>query len=348
MAGGVGSRFWPFSRTNFPKQFHDVLGTGKSLLQQTVDRFANICPLENIYIVTNASYKQLVLEQLPFLKEEQVLLEVVGKNTAPCIAYAAYKIRTKNADANIVIAPSDHIILKESEYERRLTIALTESAEKDVLVTLGIKPSRPDTGYGYIRFEQGNNEAHHVLNFTEKPQLEIAKAFVSSGEYVWNAGIFIFRAATIINAFEKFEPTLAQEFAEGINKYYTPEEQEFVDGVYHKTKNISIDYAVMERAENVFVVLSDIGWSDLGTWKSLYEIKDKDENNNVLDGNIVTYDTKDCIIKTPSERLVVTQGLEGYIVAEYDNVLMICKKDEEQKVKEFVTDLKAKNAKEYV
>ena len=348
MAGGVGSRFWPFSRTNFPKQFHDVLGTGRSLLQQTVDRFANICPLENIYIVTNASYKQLVLEQLPFLKEEQVLLEVVGKNTAPCIAYAAYKIRTKNADANIVIAPSDHIILKESEYERRLTIALTESAEKDVLVTLGIKPSRPDTGYGYIRFEQGNNEAHHVLNFTEKPQLEIAKAFVSSGEYVWNAGIFIFRAATIINAFEKFEPTLAQEFAEGINKYYTPEEQEFVDGVYHKTKNISIDYAVMERAENVFVVLSDIGWSDLGTWKSLYEIKDKDENNNVLDGNIVTYDTKDCIIKTPSERLVVTQGLEGYIVAEYDNVLMICKKDEEQKVKEFVTDLKAKNAKEYV
>jgi mannose-1-phosphate guanylyltransferase len=338
MAGGVGSRFWPFSRTDFPKQFHDVLGTGKSLLQQTVDRFANICPKENIYIITNASYKDLVLGQLPFMKEEQVLLEVVGKNTAPCIAYAAYKIRTKN----------DHIIMKDLEYERRLNIALAESAEKDVLVTLGIKPSRPDTGYGYIRFEEGRTEAHHVLNFTEKPQLEIAKAFVSSGEYVWNAGIFIFRASTIINAFEKFEPTLAQEFADGINKYYTPEEQEFVDGVYHKTKNISIDYAVMERAENVFVVLSDIGWSDLGTWKSLYEIKDKDEDNNVLDGNIITYDTKDCIIKTPSERLVVTQGLEGYIVAEYDNVLMICKKEEEQKVKQFVTDLKDKDAKEFV
>ena len=348
MAGGVGSRFWPFSRTNFPKQFHDVLGTGKSLLQQTVDRFTNICPLENIYIVTNSSYKDLVLEQLPFLKEEQVLLEVIGKNTAPCIAYAAYKIRTKNENANIVIAPSDHIILKEQEYEQRLNIALAESAQKDVLVTLGIKPSRPDTGYGYIRFEEGKSEAHHVLNFTEKPQLQIAKAFVASGEYVWNAGIFIFRASTIINAFEKFEPILAQEFADGINKYYTPEEQEFVDGVYHKTKNISIDYAVMERAENVFVVLSDIGWSDLGTWKSLYEIKDKDEDNNVLDGNIVTYDTKDCIIKTPKERLVVTQGLEGYIVAEYDNVLMICKKDEEQKVKEFVTDLKEKKANEFV
>jgi len=348
MAGGVGSRFWPFSRTDFPKQFHDVLGTGKSLLQQTVDRFTNICPLENVYIVTNASYKKLVLEQLPFLKDEQVLLEVVGKNTAPCIAYAAYKIRTKNADANIVIAPSDHIILKEEEYENRLNIALNESASKDVLVTLGIKPSRPDTGYGYIRFEEATNEAHRVLNFTEKPQLEIAKAFVSSGEYVWNAGIFIFRASTIINAFEKFEPTLAQEFADGINKYYTPEEQDFVDAVYHKTKNISIDYAVMERAENVFVVLSDIGWSDLGTWKSLYEIKDKDENNNVLDGNITTYDTKDCIIKTPQERLVVTQGLEGFIVAEYDNVLMICKKEEEQKVKEFVTDLREKNAKKFV
>ena len=348
MAGGVGSRFWPFSRTGFPKQFHDVLGTGKSLLQQTVDRFKNICPLENIYIVTNASYNELVLEQLPFLNQDQVLLEVIGKNTAPCIAYAAYKIRTKNADANIVIAPSDHIILEELEYERRLNIALIESAEKDVLVTLGIKPSRPDTGYGYIRFEEGGKEAHHVLNFTEKPQLEIAKAFVSSGEYVWNAGIFIFKASTIINAFEKFEPELAQEFAHGINKYYTPEEQEFVDAVYQKTKNISIDYAVMERAENVFVVLSDIGWSDLGTWKSLYEIKEKDEDNNVLDGNIVTYDTKDCIIKTPKERLVVTQGLEGYIVAEYDNVLMICKKDEEQKVKEFVTDLKEKKANEFV
>lgn len=348
MAGGVGSRFWPFSRTDFPKQFHDVLGTGKSLLQQTVERFENICPKENIYIVTNASYKELVLEQLPFMNEDQVLLEVVGKNTAPCIAYAAYKIRTKNENANIVIAPSDHIIMKGLEYERRLNIALAESAERNILVTLGITPSRPDTGYGYIRFEEGGTEAHHVLNFTEKPKLEVAKAFVSSGDYVWNAGIFVFRAETIINAFEKFEPVLAQEFAEGIDKYYTADEQEFVDGVYHKTKNISIDYAVMERAENVFVVLSDIGWSDLGTWKSLYEIKDKDDDKNVLDGNIVTYDTKDCIIKTPAERLVVAQGLDGYIVAEYDNVLMICKKDEEQKVKEFVADLKAKKANEFV
>ncbi len=349
MAGGVGSRFWPFSRTDFPKQFHDVLGTGKSLLQQTVARFSNTCPNENIYIVTNTIYKDLVLKQLPFLKEEQVLLEVVGKNTAPCIAYASYKIRTINANANIVIAPSDHIILKEEEYERRLAIALEESAKKEVLVTLGIKPSRPDTGYGYIRFEEGeNSEVNHVLNFTEKPQLEVAKAFVSSGEYVWNAGIFVFRASTIINAFEKFEPQLAEEFAEGIGKYYTDQEQTFVDEVYQKTKNISIDYAVMERAENVFVVLSDIGWSDLGTWNSLYEIGDKNEDNNVLDGNITTYDTKNCIIKTPKERLVVTQGLDGFIVAEYDNVLMICKKDEEQKVKQFVEDLKAKKLNQFV
>lgn len=348
MAGGIGSRFWPFSRTDFPKQFHDVLGTGKSLLQQTVDRFKNICPQENIYIVTNSTYKDLVLEQLHFLNESQVLLEIVGKNTAPCIAYAAYKIRTKNEDANIVIAPSDHIILKEEEYERRLNIALKESAEKEVLVTLGIKPSRPDTGYGYIRFEESKNNAHHVLNFTEKPQLEVAKAFVSSGEYVWNAGIFVFRASTIIKAFEKFETELAQQFADGSSKYYTSEEQTFVDNVYQNCKNISIDYAVMERAENVFVVLSDIGWSDLGTWKSLYEIRDKNDDANVLDGNIATYDTKDCIIKTPKDRLVVAQGLEGYIVAEYDNVLMICKKDEEQKVKEFVADIKEKNLTEFV
>ena len=215
-------------------------------------------------------------------------------------------------------------------------------------MTLGITPSRPDTGYGYIRFEEGGNEVHRVLNFTEKPQLEIAKAFVSSGEYVWNAGIFVFRAKTVINSFEKFEAELAQQFAEGTDKYYTEQEQAFVDDVYQKCKNISIDYAVMERAENVFVVLSDIGWSDLGTWKSLYEVREKNDDANVLDGNITTYDTKDCIIKTPKERLVVAQGLEGYIVAEYDNVLMICKKDEEQKVKEFVSDIKEKNQKEFI
>lgn len=346
MAGGVGSRFWPYSRKNFPKQFHDVLGTGKSLLQQTVSRFDGICPNENIFIVTNEAYKPLVMEQLPFLKEEQILLEKVGKNTAPCIAYAAYKIYSKNPDANIVTAPSDHIILKEEEYRSRLIIALEASEEDNKIVTLGITPNRPDTGYGYIRFEENEKLVHHVLNFTEKPKIEIAKAFVSSGEYVWNAGIFIFRASTIIQAFDKFEPEIVKHFS-GI-KYFSEEEQNQVDEVFINCKEISIDYAVMERAENVYVVLSDIGWSDLGTWKSLYEIQDKDDNQNVLDGNIRTYETKDCIIKTPKERLVVTQGLEGYIVAEYDNVLMICKKDDEQEVKKMVNELKADNAHDFV
>jgi mannose-1-phosphate guanylyltransferase len=346
MAGGVGSRFWPYSRKTFPKQFHDVLGTGKSLLQQTVDRFKGICLDENIYVVTNEAYKPLVMEQLPFLKDEQILLEKVGKNTAPCIAYAAYKIQTQNPDANIVTAPSDHIILKEEEYRTRLQVALEASAKDNKIITLGITPNRPDTGYGYIRFEENESLVKHVLNFTEKPKLEIAKAFVSSGDYVWNAGIFIFKAATIIQAFEKFEPEITKPFSS--ISYYSKDEQEQVDKVFLACKEISIDYAVMERAENVYVVLSDIGWSDLGTWKSLYEMQDKDENANVLDGNIKAYETKNCIIKTPSKRLVVTQGLEGFIVAEYDNVLMICKKDDEQEVKKMVNELKSAKADDFI
>jgi mannose-1-phosphate guanylyltransferase len=347
MAGGIGSRFWPFSRTKNPKQFHDVLGTGKSLLQQTAERFEKICPNENIYIVTNIEYKELVKEQLPFLQDDQILCEPVGRNTAPCVAYAAYKIASKNKDANLVIAPSDHIILKEEVFAEKIQIALNAASEKNILLTLGIKPSRPDTGYGYIQFIESDESVKKVKTFTEKPQYDLAVKFLESGDFVWNAGIFIWNVNTIITAFEEHMSETAELFAIGYNKYYTNEEDEFIKDVYSQCKNISIDYGIMEAADNVYTVLSDIGWSDLGTWKSLYDIKEKNEEKNVLDGNIRTYDTKNCIIKTPKDRLVVTQGLDGFIVAEYDNVLMICRKDEEQKVKEFVADIKANKLTEY-
>ncbi|MBP6385129.1 MAG: mannose-1-phosphate guanylyltransferase [Pseudarcicella sp.] len=338
MAGGVGTRFWPFSRTNNPKQFHDVLGTGATLLQQTAARFEGICPSENIYIVTNQIYVEIIKEQLPFLTDQQILAEPSRQNTAPCIAYACYKIASQNPDANIVIAPSDHIILKESAFQKNILVALNETAQSDHLLTLGILPSRPDTGYGYIQFEKEEAEVKKVKNFREKPSLELAKLFVTSGEYVWNAGIFIWNAKAIKKAFSKYTPAIHQIFDDAQDLFFTPNEKEYIDAKYPTCENISIDYAILEKANNVKVVIGEIGWSDLGTWKSLYEVSEKDENENVIDGKTMLYDVKNSIIKTPSDRLVVLQGLDGYIVAEYDNVLMICKKEEEQSVKNFVND----------
>ncbi len=341
MAGGVGTRFWPFSRTSYPKQFHDVLGTGRTLLQQTADRFDGVCPSENIYIVTSALYKGLCQQQLPQLTDDQVLCEPIARNTAPCIAYACYKIAQRDPEANIVVAPADHIILKEDEFKRTIQTALDATKVQDILVTLGIQPSRPDTGYGYIQYipEEGN-VVKKVKTFTEKPHLELAQQFVESGEFVWNAGIFVWNVKSIIKAFETYLPEVAEIFEEGNDAYYTEREKAFVDKAYSLTKSISIDNGVMEKASNVYVVLSDFGWSDLGTWKSLYEVSDKNDDLNVIDGHIMLYDTKNCIIKTPKDRLVVVNGLDGYIVAEYDNVLMICRKEEEQKVKAFVADAK--------
>lgn len=348
MAGGIGSRFWPFSRSNYPKQFHDVMDTGSSLLQLTIDRFEGICPKENIYIVTNQIYKEIVEEQLPFLNADQILLEPSGKNTAPCVAYAAYKIGQQNKDANIVVSPADHIILRESLFKAKVWTALSFAAEKDALVTLGITPSRPDTGYGYIQFDKsGDTDVKKVIQFTEKPDLETAEKLVKSGDYFWNAGIFVWSAKSVISAFEKHLPEMHKQFSSEEKKYYTELEQEMIERIYNTCESISIDYAIMEKAENVFMVPSDIGWSDLGTWKSLYEVKSKDSDDNVIDGNVVTYDVKDCMIKTPKDRLVVVQGLQGYIVAEYDNVLMICNKQEEQKVKKFVEDIKKQGKTEF-
>ena len=342
MAGGAGTRFWPFSRSNYPKQFHDVLGTGRTLLQQTADRFTRVCPPENIFVVTSTEYRDIVQEQLPQLSEQQILLEPARRNTAPCIAYASYKIDLRNPNANIVVAPADHIILKEDEFVKTIESALSATQKEDILVTLGIKPSRPDTGYGYIQYLPSKKTIKKVKTFTEKPYLELAKKFIESGDYVWNAGIFVWSVKAITKGFEKHMSDVAELFEDGKKHFYQETEENFIKKVYSQCKNISIDYGIMEKAKDVYVVLSDFGWSDLGTWKSLYDIAPKDTHQNVVDANVLLYDTRNCIIKTPKDRLVAINGLDGYIVAEYDNVLLICRKDEEQRVKDFVADAKGK------
>jgi mannose-1-phosphate guanylyltransferase len=339
MAGGAGTRFWPFSRQNFPKQFHDILGTGRTLIQQTADRFEGVCPNENIYVVTSQEYYAITKEQLPFLSDEQILLEPSRRNTAPCIGYACYKIAKIDPEANIVVAPADHIILKEEEFKERIRIALNYSLKNEVLVTLGITPTRPDTGYGYIHFDDTTiSEVKKVKTFTEKPQRELAEMFLASGDYVWNGGIFIWSFPSIKKAFTEFLPEMADAFGIAQEHFFTSREKEALELAYPRCKAISIDNGVMEKASNVFVVLSDIGWSDLGTWKSVYENSDKDDYENVIDAQTILYKTSNCVIKMPKDKLVVINDLEGYIVAEYDNVLMICKKDDEQKVKQFVSD----------
>lgn len=349
MAGGIGSRFWPFSRTNYPKQFHDVLGTGESMLQMTMKRFQDICPVENVFVVTNKDYKELVQQQLPELTENQILLEPVGRNTAPCIAYASYKIAQLNPDANLVVTPSDHVVLKQDVFTSVINDAVAAAAKDDILITLGITPSRPDTGYGYIQYISNESQKiKKVKTFTEKPNLELAQMFLDSGDFVWNSGIFIWNVQSILKAFHLQLSEITEIFDEGAACMNTPEEQNFILNAYSHCRNVSIDYGIMEKVDNVYVLLADIGWSDLGTWNSLYTINDKDEKGNVVDGEVILYDTKDCIIKTPHERLVVIQGLEDYIVAEYDNVLMICKKGEEQKVKDFMADAKSKKGPDYI
>jgi mannose-1-phosphate guanylyltransferase len=349
MAGGIGSRFWPFSRTNNPKQFHDVLGVGHSMLQATFNRLQDVCPAENVFVVTNKDYKQLVQQQLPQLSDNQILCEPIGRNTAPCIAYACYKIAQLDPTANVVVMPSDHVILKEEAFSRTINQAVEAAGKKEILITLGIKPSRPDTGYGYIQFvDDKESEIKKVKTFTEKPNLELAQMFMSSGDFVWNSGIFVWNVQSIIKAFNQHLSEIAEIFEEGLPQYNTPGEEEFISKAYSQSRNISIDYGVMEKADNVYVVLSDFGWSDLGTWDSLYSIGQKDEKGNVIDGEVMLYDTHNSIIKTPHHRLVVLQGLNDYIVAEYDNVLMICRKSDEQKVKDFVADVKSKKGPAFI
>lgn len=351
MAGGIGSRFWPMSRMPHPKQFLDILGTGKSLLQQTWDRSKKVVPQENILIVTNATYRGLVKEQLKGIKPSQILLEPARRNTAPCIAYAAFRIKAKNPDASMVVAPSDHLILKDKEYVALINKALNEVEQNDALITLGITPTRPDTGYGYIQFEEGADDEgiHKVKSFTEKPDLEMAKQLVKSGEFLWNAGIFIWSVRGIMSALEKLMPEMFQTFLEGDDVFGTKEEKKFIDVAYTQCKSISIDYGVMEKAKNVFTIAADIGWSDLGTWGSLYSYSDKDEEGHVIQGkNVLTYDSKNCIVNVPKNKLVVLEGMEDMIVVENDDILLICKQEDEQQIKRIVNDVKATKGEKFV
>ncbi len=347
MAGGIGARFWPMSRTDRPKQFIDVCGRGETLIQKTVRRFERICPTENIFIVTNEKYKDLVLEQLPQLTEKQIICEPYRRNTAPCIAYANYKIRSINPDANIVVAPSDHIILNEDEFVRVINIALDASAKTNALYTLGINPSRPDTGYGYIQFDEINpqdaeNKIYKVKTFTEKPIYEMAVQFLQSGDFLWNSGLFIWNLKAIDEAFKKHLPEIYDLFDTGANLINTRSEETFIRTAYEVCKSISIDYGIMEKADNVYVLASDFGWSDLGTWGSLHELRSKDENLNAITGkNVKVYNTKNSIISMPKDKLVVIQGLDDYIVVENNNVLLICKKQDEQLIRQFVNDVQA-------
>jgi len=358
MAGGVGSRFWPFSRNHKPKQFLDFFGTGRSLLQMTIDRFRPIVPIENILIVTNVLYRDQVLEQIPDLKAEQVLCEPARRNTAPCIAYAAARIQAMEAikqkgerrKARIVVAPSDHLILQEETFRQTIQQGFDFIDKNDALLTLGMKPTRPETGYGYIQMgdEAKGDEARgkgicKVKAFTEKPNLELAKVFLESGDFLWNSGIFIWSLDSILNAFHAYLPEMANKFAEGENVMGTPEEDAFIQTMFPTCPNISIDYGVMEKAQNVYVIPSDFGWSDLGTWGSLYELSDKDENENVtLHSDATYYDSHGNIVTLPKGHLAVVQGLEDCIVAESDGVLLICKRDAEQQIRQFFMDAEVK------
>ncbi|NVO32118.1 mannose-1-phosphate guanylyltransferase [Hymenobacter lapidiphilus] len=352
MAGGIGSRFWPFSRTNHPKQFHDVLGVGRSMLQMTVDRFAGICPAENVFVVTNRDYTELVQQHLPEMPADQILGEPIGRNTAPCIAYASYRIARQDPQAVIIVSPADHAVVRVDEFRRVVSQAVDAARTQDILITIGLQPTRPDTGYGYIQYREGQEagipvELRKVKTFTEKPNLELAQEFVRSGDFLWNSGLFVWRAEVIVRAFGQYLSDIAEVFEEGAAELGTEREVDFITRAYAHCRNISIDYGVMEKADNVYVMPAEFGWSDLGTWDSLHRIGQPDAQGNVVDGDTLLYDTTNCMIKTPTERLVVVQGLEGYIVAEYDNVLLICKRTEEQRVKEFVADAKAKKGAGY-
>ncbi len=344
MAGGIGSRFWPLSRQETPKQFLDILGTGRTLIQQTFDRFSNICPAENFLVVTSLEYKVIVLEQLPLLKPNQVLTEPYRRNTAPCIAYANAWINKQNPNASIIVTPADHLILKQQDFELSIRKGVEFVEETDALLTLGIKPHRPETGYGYIQINDDSKkilgEIEPVKTFTEKPNLELAKVFFESGEFFWNSGIFIWTIKSINDAFNKYLSEVKCLFDSIYDKIDTELEQESIKSIYTDCKNISIDYGIMEKASNVYVLTADVGWSDLGTWSSLYEHSSKDESNNAINtGKVLSYESTNCIVNIPNDTKAVIQGLNDYIIAESNNCLLICPKENEQLIRQFTADI---------
>ena len=341
MAGGIGSRFWPMSTTENPKQFIDVLGVGRTLLQLTLDRFEGICPPENIWVVTNARYASIVHEQLPEIPIGHILCEPCRRNTAPCIAYVSWRIKKQDPKANVVVTPSDHVVTNATEFRRVVASCLKFTGETDAIVTLGMKPTRPETGYGYIQADlttssPRNKEIYRVDSFREKPDAETAEKYIKSKSYFWNAGIFIWSVNTIVNAFRVYKPAMAKIFESMIPILGTDKEQEVIDQRYPECENISVDYAIMEKASEIFVCPADFGWSDLGTWGSLLAQTPRDlYGNGKIGPNISLYDTHNCIIHTTGEKKVVVQGLDGFIVAEKNGTLLICKLSEEQKIKQF-------------
>ena len=343
MAGGIGSRFWPASRTHLPKQFLDILGIGKTLIQLTYDRFLKICPQEHIFILTNKAYIDLVKEQLPGIADEQILAEPARKNTAPCIAYVAHKINRLDPNGRLIVAPSDHIIQDEEEFCRIALNALEFSAEKAALITLGILPNRPDTGYGYIQYagDDLGNRVRKVKTFTEKPNLEWAEKFIASGDFLWNAGIFIWSINSIIDAFRAYLPEMNEQFLKIEKDYFSPQEENAISEAFGQCQSISIDFGIMEKAENVYVIPSDFGWSDLGTWASLYAESEKDGHGNVSNSkSVITYEAGDNMIHSGRGKLIVVEGLNDFIVVDTDDALLICKKSSEQKIKEFTSHIK--------
>ena len=341
MAGGVGSRFWPMSTTEKPKQFIDVLGVGKTLIQLTVERFGDLVAPENIWVVTNQKYAPIVEEQLPNIPKANILCEPCRRNTAPCIAYVSWRIKSNDPKANIVVTPSDHIVMDTTEFQRVIKECMRFTSETDAIVTLGMKPNRPETGYGYIQADLStsslrNKEIYRVDSFREKPDLKTAMEYIKKNYYFWNAGIFIWNVNTIVNAFRIYQPTMAKIFESMLPVYGTEKEQAIIDERFPECENISVDYAIMEKAEEIFVCPADFGWSDLGTWGSLHGQSKKDLYGNATIGqNISLIESHNCIVHTTQEKKVVIQGLDGYIIAEKDDTLLICKLSEEQRIKQF-------------
>jgi len=341
MAGGIGSRFWPMSTQKFPKQFHDILGTGRTMIQQTFDRISQLIPAENIYVITNQEYTELTQQQLPDIPVNNIVGEPAMKNTSACNLYMAKKIQDVNADANIIVMPADHLILKEKTFLDKVELAFELASKNDYLITLGITPTRPDTGYGYIQFIQENDEViSKVKTFTEKPNLEIAKSFIESGDFLWNAGIFVWSAKSILSAFTKYLPEMSNQF-NGC-EYNTEAEKEYIDVIYPIVSKISIDNGILEKANNVYVIPANIGWSDLGTWTSVYTNADKNDDNNAISSkNVLTYNSKGNVIRIKNQnKAAVIDGLKNYIIVDTEKALLICPRDNDQLIKDYVLDLK--------
>jgi mannose-1-phosphate guanylyltransferase len=351
MAGGIGSRFWPVSRTDHPKQFLDILGTGSTLIQQTLNRFLSIVPIENIYVVTSNDYIDIVKEQLPALPVENIVGEPFRKNTAPCIAYISFKLLQKDPEASFIVAPADHIILDDDKFLEVCANAMSFVNHLNALVTIGIKPSYPNTGYGYIQHDMAEvaPSVYKVKTFTEKPNKELAQTFIASGDFLWNSGIFIWQVKRIITSLKKFLPEIYDLFAAEQDKFNTEEEQTLIENIYPQCTNISIDFGVMEKADNVYVIPASFGWSDLGTWNSAWENSEKDYLENACTGNkVMVVDATRCIVHTQDDKLVILQGLDEFIVVDTKDVLLICHREKEQEIKDYVAEVKRNIGEEYL